>query len=86
MNTCPVCQTQAEYVPLNDRNLRWRCERCGNFIITGTAVQLIDNRQASLDRNKLSDLISNRPRDSEGWTRIDEYNLDALTSAATTTS
>lgn len=82
MNMCPVCQTQAEYVPVNDRDLRWRCERCGNFIITGTAVQLINNRQANLDRNKLSNLVSNRPRNGEGWTRIDEYNLDALTLAA----
>jgi len=79
---CPICYQQAGYQPLDHQRVEWRCERCGNFIITGTAEKLLENSRAPIDRTKLSAIVKGKPRDTDGWFSITEVNVKALIAEA----
>lgn len=82
MGNCPICQKPADSTFLGDRYSRWWCSQCGKFIISGTAVQLLDTQRATLDLGKLSQVVRRHPRDTEDWMCITSYNLDELIAAA----
>jgi hypothetical protein len=83
MHQCPICREPADYQPMRDDRLEWRCERCGNFIITGTATQILENRRSRIDSKKLSQIVHAERRDFDGyWFCITEGNIDELLSKA----
>ena len=55
MDNCPICQKPADSTFLGDRYNRWWCAQCGKFIISGTAVHLLDTQRATLDFGKLAE-------------------------------
>jgi hypothetical protein len=78
MDHCPICQKPADSILLGDHDHRWWCTQCGNFIISGTAVQQLEDQRARLDLEKLSQVARRHPRDTEDWMCITSYNLDEL--------
>jgi hypothetical protein len=81
LDDCPICQKPANNTVLAD-NEHWWCPQCGKFIISGSAVQRLENQRARLDFGTLSEVVRRHPRDAEGWMCITSYNLDELIAAA----
>lgn len=82
MYLCPICRQGAVYTPFSDVDRRLLCGNCGNFRITGSAIQLLENCWGDFDPAMLSAIVKRQPRGADGLVQVDEYNVDGLISAA----
>lgn len=65
MDQCPICLSQAENTVFSDTNHNCRCDKCGTYRTTGTALRLLELHGHGIDRNRLSDLVRRLADQSE---------------------
>lgn len=74
MEPCPFCNEQTKFVTVGSGLVRVTCPRCGEYLIVGTAKELLKNNPLT-DRQKAN--ISGWLNENRGYT-IYSYSLDTL--------
>ena len=77
--TCPVCEKSAKRGPTTGDRTLIPCEDCGTYEISGTALELLENRELERpDPKKFKALVEKKRGGSEEYSWITEEDIKSI--------